>query len=418
MIDIIENNLQMNNLQYGQGNDILRFIINNGMININDVQNSMEAMKREELLKKHPYKIWEGKDGKWYTYIPDEEKGRVQRERKSQKEIENLVISYWKGQMENPTITEVFNEWNDRRLELKKISNATHLRNLQIFNRHYKEFGSRKIKSVSTEDFEDFLEEQVSEKELTAKAFSNLKTVTRGLLKRAKKRKLITFNVEELFQDLDTSETDFRKVIKEDYEEVFSEDEMPVMIDYLKENLDAKNIGILLMFATGIRVGELVALKHDVFDGNTFKIRRTETRYMGEDGKYVYSVKEFPKSEAGVRTVIIPDDYAWLYSKIKLLNPFGEYVFVDDKGKRMTTNCIRRRQEKNCKKLGMYRKSPHKIRKTYGTILLDHNVDNRLIMEQMGHTDISCTENHYHRNRRSIDAKSQIISSIPEFQAK
>lgn len=36
----------------------------------------------------------------------------------------------------------------------------------------------------------------------------------------------------------------------------------------------------------------------------------------------------------------------------------------------------------------------------------------------MGHTDIACTENHCRRNRRSIDAKSQIINSIPEFQAK
>lgn len=52
------------------------------------------------------------------------------------------------------------------------------------------------------------------------------------------------------------------------------------------------------------------------------------------------------------------------------------------------------------------------------TFRIRHNVDNRLIMEQMGHTDIACTENHYHRNRQSIDAKSQIISSIPEFQAK
>ncbi len=180
---------------------------------------------------------------------------------------------------------------------------------------------------------------------------------------------MICFNVEELFQDLDTSDADFRKVIKEDYQEVFSEEEMPVMIDYLKENLDAKNIGILLMFATGIRVGELVALKHEVFEGNTFKIRRTETRYMGEDGKYVYDVKEFPKSSAGVRTVVIPEDYAWLCSKIKMLNPFGEYVFMDDKGKRMTTAHIRRRQEKNCRKLGMYQKSPYKIRKTYGTIM-------------------------------------------------
>lgn len=399
-------------------NELLNYAIENGMINLSYVQEQIEMSKRKELLEKHPYKIWEGKENKWYTYLPDEKKGRIQRERKSQKEIEDLVVGYWKEQEENPSLIEVFNEWNDRRLEIKKISNATHLRNKQVFSRHYKEFGKKKIKMVKEDEIQDFLEEQVSDKELTAKGFSNLKTITRGLLKRAKKRKLISFNVEELFQDLDTSDTDFRKVIKEDYEEVFNEEEMPLMINYLKENLDAKNIGILLMFATGIRVGELVALKHEVFDENTFKVRRTETRFMGEDGKYIYAVKEFPKSEAGVRTVVIPDDYTWLCSKIKLLNPFGEYIFVDDHGKRMTTNCIRRRQERNCKKLGIYRKSPHKIRKTYGTILLDHKVDNRLIMEQMGHTDIACTENYYHRNRRSIDTKSQILSNLPEFKAK
>lgn len=268
-------------------NEILKYAIENGMIDLSYVQGKIEMEKRKELLEKHPYKIWAGKDGNWYTYLPDEKKGRVLKKRTSENAIINDVVEYWKSELENPTISEVFHEWNDRRLELRKISRSTHLRNRQIFDRHYSEFGGRKIKTVNAEKFGDFLEEQVSEKELTAKAFSNLKTVTRGLLKRAKKRKLISFNVEELFQDLDTSETDFRKVIKEDYEEVFSEDEMPIMIDYLKENLDAKNIGILLMFATGIRVGELVALKHEVFDGNTFKIRRTETRYMGEDGKYV-----------------------------------------------------------------------------------------------------------------------------------
>ena len=94
------------------------------------------------------------------------------------------------------------------------------------------------------------------------------------------------------------------------------------MLKYLEKNLDAKNIGILLMFATGIRVGELVALKHDVFDGNTIKIRRTETRYLGEDKKYVYDIKEFPKSEAGVRTVIIPKDYEWLCAKELSKNNF------------------------------------------------------------------------------------------------
>lgn len=412
--------MELNNLQYdqyAQNNDILRFIIDSGMINISDVQNSMEAMKRKELLEKHPYKIWKGKDEKWYTYLPDDKKGRMLKKRTSQKAIEDDVIGYLKSEMENPTISEVFQEWNDRRLELKQISNAAYLRYKQVFNQHYHNFGDKKIKTVAAEEFQEFLEEEAAE-ELTAKAFSLLKTVTRGLLKRAKRRKLISFTVEELLQELDTSEMNFKKVIKEDYEEVFDNEEMPVMIDYLKNNLDAKNIGILLMFATGIRVGELVALKHDVFDGNTFKVRRTETRFLGENGRYVYDVKEFPKSEAGIRAVIIPKDYEWLCTRIKMLNPFGEYIFTDKNGKRLTTNCIRRRQERNCVKLGIYKKSPHKIRKTYGSILLDHNVDNRMIMEQMGHTDISCTENHYHRNRRSIDAKSQILSNIPELQAR
>lgn len=60
-------------------------------------------------------------------------------------ELENLIINYWKAESENPTIAEVFIEWNDRHLHLNKISQATHLRNKQIFNRHYSTFGKQKI---------------------------------------------------------------------------------------------------------------------------------------------------------------------------------------------------------------------------------------------------------------------------------
>lgn len=393
----------------------MKYIAENDIIDLALVQEKIEMKKREELLEKHPYKIWLGSDGNWHTYLPDEKNGRVPKKRKKEEDLKKLIINYWKEQADNPTLEDTFKEWNDRRLELKKISGATHLRNQQIFRRHYKEFGQKRIKSVSTEEIEEFLEEQISKHGLTAKAFSNLKGVTRGFLKRARKRKLINYNIEELFDELDTSDTDFKKVIKEDYEEVFSEDEMPIIIKYLSENLDAKNIGILLMFVTGIRVGELVALKHEVFEGNTFKVRRTETRYVDENGKYMYEVKEFPKSDAGVRTAIVPEDYQWLCSKIRLLNPFSEYIFLNDKGERMTTNCIRRRLQRICEKLNIYHKSPHKIRKTYGTILLDNNIDTRLIIGQMGHSDIMCTENHYHRNRKSIERKSEVLSSIPEF---
>lgn len=65
------------------------------------------------------------------------------------------------------------------------------------------------------------------------------------------------------------------------------------MMEYLTEHQDAKNLGILLMFVTGIRVGELVALKNNSLSGGCIKIRRTETKCFDyEEGKNVYDVKE------------------------------------------------------------------------------------------------------------------------------
>lgn len=397
--------------------EMLKFAIENGIINLDTIQMQIEMNIRKKYLDMHPYRIWEGADGKYHTYFPDEEKGRIPRKRNTLEEMQNLVVEFWKQQSENPTIAEVFEEWNDRKLELAKIAPPTHLRNKQIFTRHFKEFGERRIKDIDATEISDFLEEQIPKFNLTAKAFSNLKGITKGLLKRAKKRKLISFNVEEIFDEMDTSDRDFKKVIKEDYEEVFDEEELPVILKYLVENLDKRNLALLLMFVTGIRIGELVSLKNEVFEGNYFKIRRTETRYLGEDGKYVYAVKEYPKSDAGVRDVVIPEDYIWIINKIQHLNPFGEYIFVDDKGKRFTTNVIRRRLERIQKHLGIYHKSPHKIRKTYGTILLDNCIDKQTVIGQMGHSDIVMTEKHYHRNRKSIARKSEIISAIPDFAA-
>ena len=402
-------------INYIDKNEVLKYLEENSIINLALVQEQIEMKKNKEFLAQHPYKIWLGSDGSWHTYLPDDTKGRLHIKRKNENDLKKLVIKYWKEKEENPTLEEVFNEWNDRRLDLKKISPSTHLRNKQHFKRHFKEFGKRRIRSVGEDEIGDFLEEQISKYELSAKAFANLKGVTKGFLKRAKKRKLISYNVTDLFNELDTSDAIFKKTIKEDYEEVFSEEEMPIIMKYLTEHLDAKNIGILLMFVTGIRVGELVALKHEVIEGNAIKIRRTETRYFDENGKYVYEVKEFPKTSAGVRTVIIPKDYQWLCGMLRGLNPFGEYVFLNNKGKRMTTNCIRRRLERICIELNIYKKSPHKIRKTYGTILLDNSVDRKLIMGQMGHTDILCTENHYHRNRKNVERKAEVLSAIPDF---
>lgn len=395
--------------------EMLQFALESGMIDESTIQEKMEMNERKKYLEKHPYKIWKGKDGKWYTYLPDKKKTRRQVKRSIKNDLENIIIDYWKDELDNPTIDEVFKEWNDRRLELKKISMATHNRNEQFYKRHYGQFGKKKIKSLCWEDFEEFLEEQIPKYSLSAKAFSGLKGITKGFLQRARKRNLIDFDVVTNLNEMEISDIEFKRTIKEDYEEVYNDEEFAKIVNYLESNLDLHNMGILLLFVTGMRVGELVTLKPSDFLENTIKIRRTETRIRKEN-KSVYDVKDFPKTKAGARTVIIPNDYKWLAKKILHENPFSEYVFMRKNGSRITSNCIRRRLECINQKLGIVQKSPHKIRKTYGSILLDNKVDNKLITDVMGHTTIACTENHYHRNRKTFELKTEILSSIPEFK--
>ena len=167
----------------------MQFAIENGIINISYIQDKYEMNKRKELLEKHQWAISQGKDGYWRTYLPDEEKGRRMIKKTTRKAVEDEVVFYWQEQLENPTIKEVFEEWNDRRVDLKKISEATHLRNTQIFNRHYKEFGKKRIKNLEEEEISEFLEEQIPLYNLTSKAFSNLKTITRGFSEESQKKK-------------------------------------------------------------------------------------------------------------------------------------------------------------------------------------------------------------------------------------
>ena len=252
---------------------------------------------------------------------------------------------------------------------------------------------------------------------LSAKTFADLKSITKGFLKRAKKRKLINMNVESFFLEMDVSDNDFKKHIIDEEKEVFFDDEVDKIMEYIIHNQDVRNVGIALLFVTGIRVGELVSLKHEDFDGTTFKIKRTMTRYKNDDGKYVCEVSEFPKTPAGYRTVIVPSVYKWIVDKLRLNNPFGEYIFVEN-GELLTTDKIRKRLYSLCDKCNIPRKSPHKIRKTYGSILLDNGLDNKIIEGQMGHTNITCTERYYHRNRKRIQQKQDIFDKIPEFMNK
>lgn len=400
-------------------NELLKYALDNGIIDLSNVQAMIEMRKRKELLKHHPYDIYQEKTGKYCTYLPDSKKGRILIRRKTKKEVEDIVIDYWEEQINSPTLESVFIEWLERKIGYNEISKATYDKYSNDFKRFYGDdrgFALKRIKDIDEDDIEDFLKESIVKHNLSAKGFANLRLITSGMFKHAKKKKYISWSISELINDMDISRKAFKKIIKEDYEEVFSDDEKDKIMGYMEKHPDIYNLGIILIFETGLRVGELVGLKWEDFDGISLKIRRTETKYKDEAiGKTVYKMKEFPKTEAGVRSVVIPEDYLWVMKKLKTINPFTEFIF-EKNGEVIKTYIIRDKLQKLCKNLGIYEKSPHKIRKTYGSILLDNNIDKNLILNQMGHADILTTETKYHRNRKTVAKQASIISNIPELK--
>lgn len=84
---------------------------------------------------------------------------------------------------------------------------------------------------------------------------------------------------------------------------------------------------------------------------------------------------------------------------------------MERNGKRLTGTSFDSRIARICKKLGFNRKSMHKIRKTYGTMLIDGGVDKSLVAEQMWHADISCTEKYYYFSNKDVESKEKQIQA-------
>lgn len=395
--------------------ELLQFILKNDMIDLSSVQREIEMKKREYYLSLHKNKIWQGKNGKWYTYLPNENNELIQKKRNSEEDLKEMIVEYFKSKESEPLFKEVFLDWVNEKLELNEICRGTYDRYTNDYKRFFtgSELENTKFNRISEDELDIFIRKTIVDKKLTQKAYSNLRTLILGTFKHAKKKKYTVISITSFLKDLELSRNIFRKKIKNKEDQIFLEDEIPLVTTYLKENGTVLNLGLLLTFQTGIRTGELSALKFSDAKGKMLHIQRQEIKYKDPvTNKCTHEIKEFPKTDAGNRYVIITDSAIETIERIRQLNPHGDFMF-EVNGKRILTNSYNDGISRVCKTLNIPRKSMHKIRRTYGTTLLDNNVDDSIIMEQMGHSDISTTKKfYYYSNKNKKSKEAQIERAI------
>lgn len=155
---------------------------------------------------------------------------------------------------------------------------------------------------------------------------------------------------------------------KSDEDEVYSVDEAERIIRYLVNHIDGKNLVLLLIYLTGLRVGEVTTIKHCNVSSDHIKVENTQTRWIDDAGTIHREIKD-PKTEAGFRTVPVPASYHWVLDELQNLNPESDFVFMGSNGLPYSDNNINNRLRQINAKLGIKHKSSHKLRKTYATIL-------------------------------------------------
>lgn len=407
--------------------EILKKAVETGTIDLASVYEQIMKKEQEELLQKHKYEIWQGKNGLWYTYLPDTEKGRKLIKRISEESLHDAIITYYKGINQDSTVEEVYREWVDEKLKFGDITQQSYDRYNNNFKRFFLSektgfFGKMHFKYITDDELEFFIKNSIKEHHLSQKAFSDLKILIKGIFKHGKK--FTDISISHFFGDLELSKNIFKRKKKNPSEQVFMDKEIPLMMKYLNEHPDIKNLGILFDFYSGIRIGELSALKRSDFKEITLEngivahsvhIQRTEIKVRNNKDKWIYQVQDYPKTEAGERDVILTDK-AWdIFKKVLSLNPKGEYLFMEN-DKRIRGNYFNRRLYRVCDWLSIPRRSIHKVRKTFGTLLLDSGVDKSIITEQLGHTDIATTLKYYYWDMNSMDEKvKQMNKALANF---
>lgn len=178
----------------------------------------------------------------------------------------------------------------------------------------------------------------------------------------------------------------------------FYEKQVKQVLAQLKQNKDdltQRNLAMFeLFYATGMRLSEISNLTLDQID---FDLKLILVHGKGNKDRYV------PFSETTNQAL-----RAYLQQSRKNLlkqQSDSNYVFLNDKGTKLTSRGIEYVMQKVFNKAGIPGKvHPHMLRHTFATQMLDNGADLRSVQELLGHESLSTTQIYTHVTMKHLQS--------------
>lgn len=248
--------------------------------------------------------------------------------------------------------------------------------------KHFDHFFNKKFEEAEREDIQkyiSFLSENNMESSTISRHISCLKTFYKFLLI---EKKITTNPMTSIVMPKK------KKVLPK----VLSINEVDELLNIeIKDNFDIRNKAMLeLMYSSGLRVSELVNLKSNDIDLNNDFVR-----VFGKGSKE----RIIPLGDYAKEALI---NYVSIRSQM-LKKENCDYLFLNNHGKNMT----RQGFFKIIKTLALQKNiktdfSPHTLRHSFASHMLEGGADLRSIQELLGHSDISSTQVYTHISNKKL----------------
>lgn len=283
-------------------------------------------------------------------------------------------------------------KWLEQKKYYVKESTFANYSNV-IYNHLIPDFNNKYLKDINHDLLQQYILNKLNfgqvgkEKGLSEKSVKDIMMVLKNSLKFAMNQNIMNqINLDFIYP----------KNYKKPKIYILSKREQKKITEYCLENLNSKKLGILISLYTGMRIGEICALKWSDIDlkNNIIHVNKTLQRiYLKENDKTISKIViSEPKTINSNRDIPLNKDFANIIKPLKINSKF--YILTS------SINCIEpRAYRKNfctiLKKLKIKPINFHSLRHTFATNCISLGIDYKTVSELLGHSDINITLNLY-----------------------
>ncbi len=311
----------------------------------------------------------------------------------------------------NMSYGEVLNAWlQSVRINIKE---STYARYFRLIETHIRPaLGKYPVCKISTQLVEGVIRDQLNSGRLDGKGGLSPKTVTDILTIIKSSMEYAKYNGFDIICDLR------RLTIKKKDQEmrVLTQAEQSALVNVLLEDTDRYKFGVLLSLYTGIRIGELCALRWEDISipTATLKVRKTMQRIQDTDVATTTKTKVIvtePKSQCSVRDIPLPQFIVDIAEKF--VDHPKAFVLSGDKNRYIEPRTMQNHFKAYVKESKIEDANYHALRHTFATRCIEVGFEIKTLSEILGHANVNITLNRYVHSSFDLKCANMNKLSLP-----